>query len=76
MPGDLKIILVAQFMNAEDIAVLKSKIEQLVSSYAREFKIERIEYAEFAKRPAEEMMITALLDIGKKLDELRTSQSD
>jgi len=73
MPGELKISLVASFVESDSVSDLKKKVEDFVAQN-QEFKIEKIEYNEYARRPTEEMMVTVLLDIAKKLDELKLAQ--
>ena len=69
--GDLKIRLIAQFKQLVDTDILKQKVEQFIVLNP-DFKIESIEFVEYAKRPAEEMMIDVLLDLAKKLEDLKT----
>jgi len=71
--ADLKIILLAPFVNENDIGKLKQKVEEFVR-LNQEFKIERIEYSDYAKRPIEEMMVDALLEISKKLESLKPQE--
>lgn len=75
MPGDLKIILIVPMKNAEDIATLEAKINQFIQQNP-DYRIDRITWDEVAKRPTEEMIATLLMEISKKLDELKLAQMD
>jgi hypothetical protein len=76
MTGDLRIVLVAPFTDMRNIESLVNKIEQTIKIYAPEFRIDRTEYLDVAQRPAEQMMIDQLIEIGKKLDNVRLSQEN
>jgi len=74
MTGQLKIVLVTPYIDEKQMSSLKASVEQFVQMNPQ-FKMERVEYTEYAKRPTDEIMTETLLDIAKKLDELKTQQS-
>ena len=68
--GDLKIVLLATFTNDDQIPALKRKVEDFINMNPS-FVIERLQYDEYAKRPSEDMLNTTMLDVVKKLDEVK-----
>jgi len=75
MAGELKINLIALFKEATDVPELKERVEEFVRLNP-DFKIEKIEWSEIARRPVEQMMIDVLREISKKLDEIKLAQQD
>jgi len=75
MPGQLKITLVVPYIDATQVPALRQKIEDFLSTNT-EFKLDKLEFSEIARRPIEEMMVDALTEISKKLDELKLSQEE
>ena len=69
MQGSLRIVLIVPFTDDTHLSAQKEKAEEFIRLNS-EFKIDRIEYVEYAKRPSEDMTNMTLLDIVKRLDEL------